>query len=455
MDFLRKFVRDCFTFIGNHKTSLLLSASLIMRLSSPSSSSPYPVQNRNTESPKNGGGSDVDSDQKKGYKGWYNKIRPGLLETVQMATDVYAPLYRGKVRKILLPLSESSFQSVSIPLLKDMVEAIKLSRAVYTKIVDGHALSIGDDDQPDCVAQYDDTTKTLWIVTRGTHTSDDILSDTTWVQSTAKIGHLDIPVGVVKRCEKIIPMILEHLEVLAIRKNEVKRICFVGHSLGGAISIGLYLSWNLDNTAMDYNNYYSSIQTSVITVGAPLVLSNPPESFRTSSQGYCQSSQKSTNSGSESDETGRKSGSNLGKNVHNVVMALDIVPRILGSHPLPTCITSSSVGGQFEKFLSGKVHRETYRPFGHFYSLREREDDFDVDLQNLSNAFSFRNKDKKDEREGIVKNEYLLGLATEPEILLRKFPENIGDIAYATLRDHKIEDTEKSIILALKQRTSV
>lgn len=362
---------------------------------------------------------DVDQ-QGNSDKAWHkspnlNKLKHAFTK----ALDVYSPIYTKKVNSILEPISKSSFQAIPLSLLEDMATAAELSSAVYRKITDGHALSIGADGKPDCIAQYDEQSSTLWIISRGTKTTEDVLTDSSWFATTRKIGQLNIPVGVVRKCESIIPNLLEHLDVLAIRKNKVKRICFAGHSLGGAVAIALYLSWNLNKTGSASG--CDEVETAAITFGSPLVISRPPD-------GFCTSSSSSSYRGQGS------IGCQLARNVHNVVYQLDIIPRLLGPHPLPTNILEDSLGDLVNSLFTIKSIRGTYRSYGNFYTLR------DAKISWVEKLAKERNKNRI---EGEIlnriegdKNNYLIGIVDNPADFLSAFPDTARDLLYGLNRDH-------------------
>ena len=408
------------TFAAPHRFSAFLSASVLFASAYGVSFAFCSISNRN------GGRDDFR---------WWDNLQPKVLRAAERASDFYAPMYKVKVEELLRPITESSFRSISAPLLADMNAAIKLSDAVYSKIVDGHPLSFGYDDVPDCVATYDDQTKTLWVTSRGTQTAQDVLTDTTWLMSTRKIGQLDVPRGVVDKCKEIIPQLLDHLEVLAMRKNEVKRIIFAGHSLGGAVATGLYLSWHFDEETKHLNSRYRGrVETSVITFGSPLVISVPTltEDGRTTHQ---------NKNAVGSDKSEIKCLKEHVSRVHNIVKGADIVPRLLGPHPLPKEMDgiSSSLKKLFEDLSSRQVHRETYQPFGQFYTLREQDTDVDRGLMNIRNMVD----DMKSRT--VHENKFCLGLVSDPRSFLSLIPSNMGDIAYGMVRDHRLVEAVKSM----------
>lgn len=364
---------------------------------------------------------DGDSSGRNENESWWKKLKPQVLRDV--AAAVYAPIYRIEVERILRPLTLSSFEAIPLDLLEDMKDAIDMSAAVYSIIVDGHPLSFGLDDEPDCVARYDEDSKTLWIISRGTQTASDVLSGTTWLRDTTKVGQLDVPSGIVRKCNVIVPNLRAHLDVLQIRKNVVDRICFVGHSLGGAIATGLYLTWSLTSLGEDY----PGIKNSAITVGAPLILRNPPNEFLSSTRG------KYSN------------GAMLAENIHNIVTQLDIVPRLLGPHPLPDCLLQSRFSGLVKSLLVGDINRESYRAYGKYYSLRDPVPEYSEAMMHPLPTTGYR----------INQGTFLIGLVSNPEKeLLNLFPSNARDIAYSVIWDHSLTSSIKAIEVALNDATS-
>ena len=348
------------------------------------------------------------------------KARTAAKKAALGASSVYAPHYSAKALLFLGPISETEFRQIPIPLLEDMYLSVQKNSLIYTKISDGHSLSIGDDDLPDCVAQYEEETATLWVVCRGSQTASDILTGTTWLEKTAKIGHLNIPIGMVTRCASIIPNLLEHLEILKLRKNKIQRIVFTGHSLGGAVATSLYLSWHLSELFAAY----PSIETSAISIGAPLLISNPPTGFYTTST-----------------DTQSK-GVLLAKNVHNIVTQLDLVPRILGKHSLPNFIFRTNFGNFFKLLLLSTIQRSTYRPYGNFYSLRLR-----ISAGVKKNSKFVTRKMRKP-----VQDSFLISLVSDPEKnLLNIFPNEAADILYGIHQDHSLKGSKTALRMALKQ----
>ena len=353
------------------------------------------------------------------------KARIAAKKAASKASSIYAPLYSAKVIRALGPVSEADFRKIPISLLEDMNYSVQKSSQIYTSISDGHSLSIGDDGLPDCVAQYDDETETLWIICRGSQTASDVLTGTTWLENTAKIGPLDIPIGIVTRCSSIIPNLLEHLEILTLRKNKIERIIFTGHSLGGAVATALYLTWNL----VELFKLYPNVKTSAISIGAPLLISNPPKGFSTTKE-----------EDDNIDINLNLIGVQLSKNVHNIVTQMDLVPRILGKHPLPDFISEMNLGNFFNRLLLKNIRREKYRPFGNFYSLR------------LPSSVPLKKSSKFMKMKMLVPVEdiFLICLVSDPENnLLNIFPDNKGDVMYSLHKDHSLNKSFIAIETAL------
>ena len=114
---------------------------------------------------------------------------------------------------------------------------------------------------------------------------------------------------------------------------------------------------------------------------------------------------------------------------------------------LGLCFSNKScrVNNLFEKLSSGKIHRETYRPFGQFYTLREPESEVDKGVMNVLSMGEYFKSKKNDE------TQYYLGLVSDPRSFLSVIPDNIGDIAYGVIRDHGLEEALKTMDIVIKQ----
>ena len=353
---------------------------------------------------------------------WWGSLIKSTVAAVNVASDAYSIVYNSKADSILPSIDKSTFCGMSQELLSDMKQAAEFSAAIYHRnIFDSRGLSLGKDGKFDSMSCYVRDTETLWIVTRGTHTSEDVLHDSTWISRTKRVGDLDLPIGVVEKCESIIPSLYDHLNELHLKKIPVKRICFTGHSLGGAVAIGLYLHWNTHPIFKDKFGYVT--KSEVYTLGAPLVLNNP------------------TTGGFERYETTDESttssmNTRLADSVHNIVFQLDIVPRLLGKHKLPLYITENTLGNYMHLLMTTGIHRETYRPFGRFYTLREPD--------GISTLFNTRNMDQQ-----VLSCP--LGYVSHPELdLLPLFPPTQADFAFGMLRDHNMDRYLEAINAAVE-----
>ena len=98
-----------------------------------------------------------------------------------------------------------------------------------------------------------------------------------------------------------------------------------------------------------------------------------------------------------------------------------------------------------EKLSSSNIHRGTYQPYGHFYSLREENNVIDnglIDILNFGKDDDSANSDDK--------LPFLLGRVLDSRRFLSCFPDNVVDIAYSIHRDHRLVESTKAIDTALK-----
>ncbi len=348
-------------------------------------------------------------------------------DVYSVAHDAYGLGYNIKAAQILGSVNLSDELTVDQSSLKrSLLRAAELSAQVYRPlrdhsndtVSDGHPLSFGVDNQPDCLVHHDtEAEDTIWVAIRGSHTGEDVIHDASWCLQTLSLGDLEVPLGVVQRCQTIYSTFRLYLEQLPEpAKKKVKKINFVGHSLGGAIATGMYIAWSNDpSTASRCNEFLSKdVKVEAYTFGSPLLLSNPPAKFTLN-------------------PFTKKDAHPLANNVHNVVLQLDLVPRLLGGHPLPTYLTQSKIGATVQSLMTRGVHRETYRPFGRYYSLREPNHS---GMEHLflrgqeSHATAYSNRIQPS-----------LGQVNDPVAFLRLFPDNLADFAFGLTRDHSMERT--------------
>lgn len=356
--------------------------------------------------------------------GWWSRLVTAATATAEVARDVYSIAhdaygiaYNVKASQVLGAIDRSDELSADqLPLKRSMLRAAELSAQVY-KIIgienDGHVLSFGVDQQPDCLVHTEGDT--IWVSIRGSHTGEDVIHDATWCLQTGALGDLEVPLGVIQRCQSIYSAFRLYLEQLS-QKKKIKKINFCGHSLGGAIASGMYIAWFKDqSTALCCSELLSKdLQVAAFTFGSPLLLSNPPPQFTFN---------PFTNKDAHSSHP-------LTSNVHNVVLQLDVVPRLLGGHALPTYLTQSMVGATVHSLMTSGVHRETYRPFGRYYSLREPTH------SGTEHPFL-----RGQEPHVAITKQPSLGKVADPTAFLRKFPTTTADFAFGLTRDHSMDRT--------------
>jgi hypothetical protein len=221
---------------------------------------------------------------------------------------------------------------------------------------------------------------------------------------------------------------------------------------------------------------HDGIPTAVITIGAPLVLSNPPKGRSITPPAISREKTKKKNGllppyphypskgaeaerSSSSDKSSDQNLQDLANAVHNIVVQLDVVPRLLGPHPLPSYIMESMIGKVVHQLMSVGVHRETYRPFGHFYTLREPQTTnrgFEFTFGDAGEGGDDTDSIHDDEDADGRRNGPLLAYVNDPvNELLSKFANNVADLLYGIHRDHLLEvHSTKSMKRALKQATA-
>ena len=350
---------------------------------------------------------------------WWSRIVTAAATTVEIARDSYGFAYDIKCAHILGNIEES--QIVKKKKFCCFLRAAELSAAIYHRFGGGEPLTMGVDGGPDCVVHYTSDDETLWVVVRGTQSQADVIHDVSWIMSTAAIGkELEVPIGVLQKVSSIFGPLEEYLLRMKDVKK-IKRVCFTGHSLGGAIAIGLYLAWFLDSNLSKRCNKILSKDVTVqaCTFGAPMVLSRPPPTYTTETNSYA-------------------------KNVHNIVTQLDVVPRLLGVHPLPDYVTQTSIGSLVHSLMTSNVHRETYRPFGRFYTLREPDHTGMASLLTHPSSKTHSatsSSSTSSSSSPSLKEPLRFGHITDPQRLLRLFPGNAADFAFGITRDHSMDRT--------------
>ena len=92
--------------------------------------------------------------------------------------------------------------------------------------------------------------------------------------------------------------------------------------------------------------------------------------------------------------------------------------------------------------MTSNVHRETYRPFGRFYTLREPDH---TGMSSLLTHPSSHTRSTTSSSSSLPssspKEPLRLGHITDPQRLLRLFPSNAADFAFGITRDHSMDRT--------------
>jgi hypothetical protein len=351
-----------------------------------------------------------------GWGAFFSQAASVAKAAASVAGEVYRPAYASKVSALIQqvmgdPLSaESSYAPVGPDLLRDIADGLMYSRLVYDGLMpNAYELSRGSEGLADVQALFvsDNAMNggdpsgtdigTLWIVARGTKTGNDVISDSCWIAKTDRRNNflgegidVDIPTGVAWKVDAVFPKIetllmkLSNGEVSSKFQSQsgpnrnvtlVRRVCFAGHSLGGAIATALHLTFSGQSA-------HNHIPASTYTIGSPLLLSLPRSNSSSDSLGSTLSSKSMRDLKGQSEAEMSAAGTPnllgnpneadyvppslrpISQSIHNVIYQLDVVPRLLGPFPLPSYIQQSSLGAYAETIMGMGVHRETYRPFG-------------------------------------------------------------------------------------------
>ena len=377
---------------------------------------------------------------------WWQQIIPSVAKVVRDQTpyilnvtkEVFGDFYSSSVRELLNPQISTFTPLRNKDLLIDFKDAAIHCDDIYRGVdhLDGHeVLSIGEDDKPDSVVYFkkDGTIRrfsntesgTLWVIVRGTETLDDLLSDLGWIASITQMeskllpgDEFEFPTKVAIKAESIFRRLLEYIQNSEANcsrypKKKITRICFTGHSLGGAIATALHVLYSSfrDKYSMSIDTGYSFDPPTdryapppceTFTVGAPLVFHSSPLVLLN-----CPAHRYATS-------------------LHNLVYQLDPVPRLLGPHPLPPYLLLSGV----EKFIRDFqlfVDRGNYHPYGNYHILLQES-----------------------RREKLDPN--ILTVPSSEQVLpvLAAFPVNLRYYLYSAANDHLVihtVDTIKEYIL--------
>jgi len=294
--------------------------------------------------------------------------------------------------------SGGTFTTVTdLSFLKDMEKSCKLSLSAYDYEDFFRSVSAGAEvellnSSPVCFTYFEPSDNTLYVVCRGTSGFLDAAVDYSWLLDTKSIHDTDV------RIPAIAASIVEHIMrednlpavIDRLKTKPISRIVFTGHSLGGAIASALYIFRSL------HPSEQHSIPSHVFTFGSPLVTVASKDYSRMSTSelrsaisklGLTSKSAAFTEKSEfiellRQNEPVKRSGA-LGmqnvdiSRVHHIIFQLDVVPRLVGPHPLPEVIINSDIGKRLLSFVeSHDTKREDYCSWGRFYALHrpvERE----------------------------------------------------------------------------------
>lgn len=267
--------------------------------------------------------------------------------------------------------------------------------------------------RPDVVAVYDptnDRTATIWVIARGTATITDAMADVQWLSNINAMGDLPLPEVPVTRANLCLPKLLTFVETHRSTSTPPRRICFCGHSLGGAIAAGIFLKYHMYEA--------NALATLLVTLGCP--------------QMFMKDSPKAVRWGPGMHEVNLHE---LQSRVHHVVQQLDIIPRLVGPHSLPEeLLTVPIIGDAILKFL--KLLNE------------DKDEDAQIDLKTsdprkkfdcYGNFYSL--SPPHDKRSHVI-----LKKVSEGKALLGAFPVNLSYITAALTQDHSSDMSALSMI---------
>lgn len=317
----------------------------------------------------------------------------------------YGDTYNKNVQKTLnfLPYMQSVPSEIPYSLLEDFDIALEYSKGIYRGPNSGEfgtispdsnleVLSVGIDQKPDCIVFYApdlspasyrqqmgvstsgdvgetniDEEGTIWVVLRGTNTLEDIMKDLSWIIETQDMREMcapgddfQFPKQVAVKAATILADLFTYVSSeiekcssvdstmrtageCRTRRRRIRRICFTGHSLGGALALALHVMYNAKRMEVSPELFPPS---EAFTIGAPLLFHSSLEVMQSA-----------------------PSVLQLRDSTHNIVFQLDPVPRLLGVHDFPVYVRASAVGPYIDR-LTSQVDRTNYRPFGRFYCLR-------------------------------------------------------------------------------------
>lgn len=366
----------------------------------------------------------------KKYPQLYSKTKQFVISVSSATSKLYQNVYNILSKQLLADVFNKSTMCTDLDVVRKFVTASIYSEQLYKENVpNSTTISNGSDNKPDCVVVRENDE--VWVVARGTETIMDMLTDLTWITSTHKMeseltlgDEFEFPIGVFVKAKYIFNRLISYLgnednnldtsssrscnisTTLSHRKN-IRRVYFVGHSLGGSLATVLHIMFSVTQ-----RHSFSNIPSEAYSIGAPLLFYATPGVMATCPSGL------------------------VAKTTHNLVSQLDPVPRLLGSHPLPTYVKNiaagriSRLGSYFSQFIN-IVNRQNYRPFGNYYLLQNS-----VSVGSTGDLFTVESPP------GL----YHLNVTSYELILdaLATFPPSMKDFILS-LNDHDIRKTRLSL----------
>ena len=213
-------------------------------------------------------------------------------------------------------------------------------------------------DMPDVFAYFDPMAvndRTVWVVCRGTATIRDMVADLKWLADIVPFANLHVPQVPAERAIASCSLLHPFLEDLAREFGQSygpTRVAFCGHSLGGAVAGTMCMKYVMDTGGL-------GLDYICVTLAAPHYLPHDPS--RNVSLPEMLQWDRSTR---------QVLLSQLMDKTHNVVQRFDLVPRMVGPHPLPKALLVAFKNMGIDELLeSMKVRRDRFQVVGRNYML--------------------------------------------------------------------------------------
>jgi len=222
--------------------------------------------------------------------------------------------------------------------------------------------------QPDVLAFFDSTCNyepdgkpTIWVVCRGSVTTTDFLGDVMWLNNANFVGNLQIPELPTSRANFCLRKLVAFIDKVKRESPIVpKRICFTGHSLGGAVAGCLFLKYHM------FVPPSQQLSARLISLGCPQMFPRDMPDVLTWGPG-----------------AHTVVVHELGRKIYNGSQRMDLVPRMAGPHELPDVLLEfPGIGQLVQTFVEQMKQneatpdgRQSFQCFGHFYSLNPAHED--------------------------------------------------------------------------------